>query len=56
MGREETMGRGRDVCCYGVEAVDRGGRWVLLVGLLVVMERPEEEKVDGWREGGGGEA
>lgn len=24
----------------------------LLVGLLVVMERPEEEKVDGWREGG----
>lgn len=27
-----------------------GGR--LLVGLCVVMERPEEEKVDGWREGG----
>lgn len=35
---------------------ERGGegRWALLVGLLVVMERPEEEKVDGWREGGGG--
>lgn len=34
----------------------RGGRGAgLLEGLLVVMERPEEEKVDRWRERGGRE-
>lgn len=32
----------------------REGRGGAVSGVLVVMERPEEEKVDGWREGGRG--
>ena len=40
-------GRGRRNECYE-EGIRRGRGFV---GLLVVMERPEE-KVDGWREGG----